>query len=182
MVLVSSGPFILGAIDGDSDEKPVIEIILNSFYIDQFEVTNASYKDCVEQRKCQFPRKSDSQTRFEYYGTLEFANYPVVQVSWEDASKYCEWRGARLPTELEWEKAAPDQMASNILGEMNLRKAVPIIVVAHKFALENLMMAMRTPLLWMHSKMESVLMARIKCPETSLSGQLIGMTKIITAH
>ena len=108
MILIPGGEFEMGDhFDiGDADEKPITEIILDDFYIDKFEVTNSSYKNCVDQGGCKAPRQFDSQTHFEYYGTRQFANYPVIYVSWEDAQNYCKWRGGRLPTELEWEKAA----------------------------------------------------------------------------
>jgi len=106
MVLIPAGTFTMGSNKGDVDEKPVHEVDLSAFYLDKYEVTNTLYKACVDAGVCQQPTDISSPTRSSYYGNPEFDDHPVIYVNWNMAKAYCEWRGARLPTEAEWEKAA----------------------------------------------------------------------------
>lgn len=88
------------------DEEPLHDVYVDTFQLDVYEVTNALYQACQDEGVCDPPRASNSSTRTDYYGNPEFADYPVIYVDWNQAKTYCEWRGARLPTEAEWEKAA----------------------------------------------------------------------------
>ena len=89
-----------------TDEEPQHTVYLDAYWIDQTEVTTSMYEKCVKSGVCQAPRDKTSYTGAKYYGTAAFANYPVINVSWDMAKSYCEWAGRRLPTEAEWEKAA----------------------------------------------------------------------------
>jgi len=105
LVFVPAGEFTMGSETYD-DEKPIYQVTLDSYWIDQTEVTNKMYALCVEAGACQLPSSTSSYTRKDYYGNSEFENYPVIYVDWNKAKTYCEWAGRRLPTEAEWEKAA----------------------------------------------------------------------------
>ncbi|MHB8778748.1 MAG: bifunctional serine/threonine-protein kinase/formylglycine-generating enzyme family protein [Anaerolineales bacterium] len=106
MRLVSAGEFTMGSVIGDTDELPVHQVYLDFYYMDTYEVTNGLYKACVDAGVCNPPTSTSSYTRSYYYGNSEFEDYPVINVDWDMANAYCGWRGARLPTEAEWEKAA----------------------------------------------------------------------------
>ncbi len=109
MRLVPAGSFIMGSNDGMPDEKPPHTVSLPAFYMDRYEVTNALYKVCVDAGMCQIPANTSDGVHSGAYGTYnnrQFDNNPVIWVDWNRANAYCQWRGARLPTEAEWEKAA----------------------------------------------------------------------------
>jgi len=106
MVFVPGENIMLGNENDTTGAIPAHSVYVEPFYIDKYEVTNALYRVCVDVGACEPPVSLGSYTHAEYYGTTEFNDYPVVNVTWNMAKQYCEWRGAYLPGEAEWEMAA----------------------------------------------------------------------------
>lgn len=103
MVEIPAGPFIRGTDSGGFDEQPQRTIMLDTFSIDRYEVTNHQYQQFV---LATGHRKAGPPSRYaKSIGKMRGPNQPVVYVSWDDAMEYCRWKGKRLPTEAEWEKA-----------------------------------------------------------------------------
>ena len=125
LILIPAGTFTMGSDRRAADEKPVHKVYLDAYYIGTYEVTNAEYYEfwaasdypargelAVETPEHTPPKHTPEDfAHHPHIGTWpgrakKFPNHPVVGVSWHDAQAYAEWKGMRLPTEAEWEKAA----------------------------------------------------------------------------
>jgi formylglycine-generating enzyme required for sulfatase activity len=113
MVYVPAGEFIMGSTDADIaallkeypkhkpeafvDEQPQFRARLPGYWIDKCEVTVARYRKFCQETGREMPTAPG-------WGWQDY--HPVVNATWADAAAYAKWAGKRLPTEMEWEKAA----------------------------------------------------------------------------
>jgi sulfatase modifying factor 1 len=100
-VYVAGGEFTLGSDSHNEDETPQQTLYIDAFNIDVYPVTNAQYKEFVDDTGQKVPRNWQGGTYAEGKD-----DHPVTWVTWHDANAYAEWAGKRLPTEAEWERAA----------------------------------------------------------------------------
>ncbi|HQU86466.1 MAG TPA: formylglycine-generating enzyme family protein [Pyrinomonadaceae bacterium] len=125
MILIKGGNFQMGDDSGMPFEMPAHTVELDSFLIDEHEVTIAEFAEFVNVTNY----KTEAE-KFGWSGVFNFEtgewtridganwrnpsgkdstakeNEPVTQISWNDANEFAKWKGKRLPTEAEFEFAA----------------------------------------------------------------------------
>jgi hypothetical protein len=134
MRVIPAGDFVMGSTDaeieavisGDRDgpqfslrnETPQFREHLPEFSIGVHAVTNEQFARFLTESQPKPEQLSEwvssldrilrvrSRTGDVFHPAPGIGRHPVICVSWVGANTYCEWAGLRLPTELEWEKAA----------------------------------------------------------------------------
>jgi formylglycine-generating enzyme required for sulfatase activity/regulator of sirC expression with transglutaminase-like and TPR domain len=111
MVHIASGFFKMGLNNKLEDESPEHRVFLDGYYIDKYEVSAKDFSLFLNTKNNVKKYYLDNK-----FGTLVYTgkfqprpgleNYPINNISWQAANDYCKWKGKRLPSEAEWEKAA----------------------------------------------------------------------------
>ncbi len=82
------------------NETPARRVFVSAYALDRYEASRADYTECMLNGPCEPPLLA-----IEHPG-LSAPEHPISGISWGQAKRYCEFRGGRLPTEAEWERAA----------------------------------------------------------------------------
>ncbi len=101
MVLIPEGVFIQGKNGADKNAAPEHSMFLDSYYIDEHEVTVAAFNEYRE-----YELKLEKRAPQRLANEQADPQMPALGMPWRDAIGYAKYTGKELPTEAEWEKAA----------------------------------------------------------------------------
>ena len=105
MVYFPEGEFEMGSPEGNGkkNEHPRHKVYLNAFYLDKYEVTFADFEKYLAANLQKHPTITGWIGR---KARKDMINKPIFGLQWKRCRNYCSWRGKRMPTEAEWERAA----------------------------------------------------------------------------
>ena len=97
-IFIKGGEFVFGNNRGEENEIPQTLVNIENFYINMYEISNEIFNDYVS-------LSGNRNSYFYEHFYLGKNTHPVVGLSWKDASDFCKFYNANLPTEAQYERA-----------------------------------------------------------------------------